>query len=424
MLSLKASFLFLLIIVFSFHSLTAGISDQPLFSKDRKDRNIQSFSRDNSVMIIPIKTQNGYTGIDEIIVTTGNTSARQRREAQMPARDNELPFFSLSDEQGKVLYETQFSFPAARTVPMAQGGRSDGSPDVIPITEPEAYLVVPYFKEAKFIDIYSPFREIQGASYDLAAIPTSFVFRPRVKQNRDSISGMENLSGAKATSKFYILVIASGYTSGQMSTFNSKADSLKTYLLSKQPFSNYSANIVINRYGNTTSLGCACGCSGISRLMCCTSSKVLSAAAASGYKYDEIIVLHNTSTYCGGGYRDNNNSYKVNSYNTYTMIYSGTSYKSMGLHEFGHSFGNLCDEYSYGSEGYTYYPCVNCRAACSDWSSISSTCTVGCDAKPSYYRPQDSIMLSLSLEYYNTVSINAAYSPDGLNLRLNYFTNR
>ena len=424
MITKKVPGVFLLLLICLVGSLVWGGSEElvPL----RGSRNamaIRAFSPRDSVMIIPVQSCDGRITVEKFVVTRGQPTIRQRQGNLLPIGQNDLPVFSLLDESGKVLYQTAFGFPVARTVPLPMDGIRDGVPDVVPISDPEMYLVVPYYKEARFIDIYYPYENTPGFSSDLQILDGYYIKNPP----RAEITGpspVENISTTFATSNFYVLIIASGYTSGQMTTFNNRANNLKTYLLSKSPFSNYAANIVINKYGNTSSLGCYCGCAGIARLMCCNSTKVLNAAAASGYQYDEIIVLHNTSTYCGGGYRDNNNSYKGSSYNTYCMIYSGIYYKSMGLHEFGHSFGNLCDEYSYGSEGYDYYPCVNCRASCSDWSPISPTCQLGCDARTYYYRPDNSIMLTLSTEYFNNVSIQATYSPDGLNKRLDYFTNR
>ena len=177
-------------------------------------------------------------------------------------------------------------------------------------------------------------------------------------------------------------------------------------------------------YPNTQDLGCNPGCNGIDRLMCCDSSKVMAAAEGSGSPYDEIIVIDNTATYSGGGMRDGGTTaYKTNSYSSYCQVYDGPYTVPMVLHEFGHSFGDLCDEYSYGSEGYSYAPCVNCRASCSDWATSSGICTLGCDARSSFFRPERSIMLDLNAPYtYNQASIKADYSPDGLGKRLNFFT--
>jgi hypothetical protein len=156
--------------------------------------------------------------------------------------------------------------------------------------------------------------------------------------------------------------------------------------------------------------------------MCCDSGKVISAASDSGYLLDEIIVMHNTRTYSGGGYREYLDGYRTNSYSSYAMIYSGSRYKEMALHEFGHSFGNLCDEYTYTTEGYSYNLCVNCREDCSGWRHITDACQVSCSARDDYYRAEDSIMLSLSIPYFNTVSTYSKYMPHGLERRLRFFT--
>jgi hypothetical protein len=104
------------------------------------------------------------------------------------------------------------------------------------------------------------------------------------------------------------------------------------------------------------------------------------------------------------------------------MIYSGSRYKEVALHEFGHSFGNLCDEYTYTTEGYSYSLCVNCRDDCSDWRHITDTCQVSCAERNDYYRPEDSIMYSLSIPQYNMVSIYSTYMPHGLERRFRFFT--
>ena len=172
---------------------------------------------------------------------------------------------------------------------------------------------------------------------------------------------------------FNVVIIASGYNSSNMTNFQSKAESRKDTLLNTEPFKTYVSKINVNIYSNSEDLGCYTGCDNIDRLMCCNWSSVVSAAAASGYYYDEIIVIHNTSVYAGGGFRESLDAYKLNSYNTYCAVYDGYYSDVMALHEFGHSFGNLCDEYSYGSEGYSYYDCVNCRSTCNDWSDTGGT---------------------------------------------------
>lgn len=59
--------------------------------------------------------------------------------------------------------------------------------------------------------------------------------------------------------------------------------------------------------------------------------------ALTGVPYEHIIILANTPVYGGGGI-----------YNSYTLTSSGNSnFAPVTVHEFGHSFGGLADEYFY-----------------------------------------------------------------------------
>lgn len=65
-----------------------------------------------------------------------------------------------------------------------------------------------------------------------------------------------------------------------------------------------------------------------------------------GLPYEHIIVLANTGQYGGGGI-----------YNSYTLTTAGhPSFRPVVVHEFGHSFGGLADEYYYDDQYETMYP--------------------------------------------------------------------
>lgn len=65
----------------------------------------------------------------------------------------------------------------------------------------------------------------------------------------------------------------------------------------------------------------------------------------SGVPYEHIIILANTEHYGGGGI--------LNSYNlSYTR---GRNFRPVVVHEFGHSFGGLADEYPYGDDDPMYF---------------------------------------------------------------------
>lgn len=64
-----------------------------------------------------------------------------------------------------------------------------------------------------------------------------------------------------------------------------------------------------------------------------------------GTPYEHIIVLANTAHYGGGGI-----------YNSYNLSYTrGKYYRPVVVHEFGHSFGGLGDEYPYGDSDPMYF---------------------------------------------------------------------
>jgi hypothetical protein len=65
-----------------------------------------------------------------------------------------------------------------------------------------------------------------------------------------------------------------------------------------------------------------------------------------GIPYEHIIVLVNSGRYGGGGI--------FNSYNLTTTHHA--KYRPVVVHEFGHSFGGLADEYAYGNDDPMYFP--------------------------------------------------------------------
>ena len=65
-----------------------------------------------------------------------------------------------------------------------------------------------------------------------------------------------------------------------------------------------------------------------------------------GTPYEHIIILVNTDHYGGGGI-----------FNFYNLTYAhGPQFRPVVVHEFGHSFGGLGDEYPYGNDDPIYFP--------------------------------------------------------------------
>lgn len=65
-----------------------------------------------------------------------------------------------------------------------------------------------------------------------------------------------------------------------------------------------------------------------------------------GIPYEHLIILANTDTYGGGGI-----------YNSYTLTTAHhKQFRPVVVHEFGHSFGGLADEYFYDDQYTEMYP--------------------------------------------------------------------
>jgi PKD repeat protein len=361
-----------------------------------------------TVLLIDIMLADSFPSIQKVVLQPG--AYRDKKQESSSGDDTAYRLVVLGHD-GSSLYETEFLFPISITIPLAfPGGAKDKTPSEIPLHNPELTLIVPYYEDADTILIMNPGDPNPAAARSMGDI----------EDLTREISASAPDSTPAESGKLNILIMASGYGTDNMSKFYSQADKIKNTLMTFAPFSTQATSINIHAYANTMDLECHSGCSGIDRLLCCHSSSVISAASSSGSLFDEIIVVHNTSTYAGGGYREYMDAYKTNSYNSYCAVYDGFYTASMAVHEFGHSFGNLCDEYLYTNEGITYAKCVNCMESCNLFPA-SSYCQLGCAAKADYYRPDTSIMYSLDKAFFNDASIFADYSPDGLDKRLAFF---
>ncbi len=158
-----------------------------------------------------------------------------------------------------------------------------------------------------------------------------------------------------------VVIMGDGYTAAEQSKFITDATSVKDYLLAQKPYSQYvnymnvTAVKVVSlesgaKHPNNTPecpsdhpasnpnnyFGSTFDYAGIHRLLYVTSqAAVYDVLAANTPDYDIVYVLVNTPFYGGGG-----GNFGVGSTNA--------SANEVALHELGHSFGGLADEYYYG----------------------------------------------------------------------------
>jgi len=154
-------------------------------------------------------------------------------------------------------------------------------------------------------------------------------------------------------------------------------------LFSYSPFQEHKSRFNFYIVNQSSDLDCHTNCKGIKNMICCNNNKVVD--IASQCPSDQIIVLLKEDQYCGtASFYAKTCSYTMNNLN-----------KQILVHEFGHSFGGLGDEYDYGES----YPSLslskmlfpNCdTSGCSKWDG---GCFEGCGWSDLYRSTEENCIM-------------------------------
>lgn len=167
--------------------------------------------------------------------------------------------------------------------------------------------------------------------------------------------------GGDAKDCIDVAIVAEGYTEAEMGRFYEDAQTACQAILDHAPFNRYKerfnfiavgvpsadSDVSVPREGawKRTSLSSHFDTFYSDRYLTTTHVKDLHDCLA-GVPYEHIIVLANTDTYGGGGI-----------YNFYTLTTAHhAQFRPVVVHEFGHSFGGLADEYFYDDQYTPMYP--------------------------------------------------------------------
>jgi hypothetical protein len=171
---------------------------------------------------------------------------------------------------------------------------------------------------------------------------------------------MENGDPAE---KVDILILGDGYTAGEMEKFRKDAQRLNEIMFSTQPFKEHKKEFNVRRMDVPSeesgidvpdkgiwkrhALGAHYNTFGVPRYVLTLENKTLRDIAGTA-PYDFLCILINDTRYGGGGI-----------YNLYSTTYTGERVRGqewqedyMYVHEFGHSFGGLADEYYTATTAY------------------------------------------------------------------------
>ncbi|MCP4310549.1 MAG: peptidase M64 [Bacteroidetes bacterium] len=218
----------------------------------------------------------------------------------------------------------------------------------------------PWPKEPVMVELYD--RDIKGdfqLTWSGEFDPQSIFADPTIRQVCETVD-ME-INGI-SEEKVDILFLAEGYTVGEMDKFLGDARRSMEYIFSEEPFrSNRKAFNVravksagadsgtdIPGHGlwKSTVMNTSFYTFGIERYMTTSDMKSVCDVAANAH-YDQIYILVNTDKYGGGGI-----------YNFYSISAADNQEsRAVVIHEFGHAFAGLADEYFNSSVAYNdFFP--------------------------------------------------------------------
>lgn len=195
-------------------------------------------------------------------------------------------------------------------------------------------------------------------------------YAPLVEQAKSKgTQSIEKASGG-IDNRINLLFMGDGYTSGQESDFNADVDSVIAYMQTFEPYQSYANFTSYDRIftpSNQSGADKPAACftpevivdtafdgsfciADIQRLVTVNSSKVLTAAAASP-NWNEIAVIVNDKEYGGSG-------------GFFSTFSTNASADDIFIHEYGHSFTDLADEYSSEYPGFPLCSDISGAAPC------------------------------------------------------------
>ena len=187
-----------------------------------------------------------------------------------------------------------------------------------------------------------------------------------------------------------IAILSNGY--GDLARFRSDASTVQQALLAREPFKTRATQFAFTVVENTTDLKCV-HAANMDRLITCDQAAAKAMLLQRGIAYHKGIILVDDWHYGGSGGGD------------FAVSYNGTQMREVVVHEFGHSFGGLLDEYLLLS---TDSWMAN-RAEANCWSGVPPASWTPTPFKecrsPGWYRPNDcSLMRALGCLDFNAVS--------------------
>lgn len=287
--------------------------------------------------------------VDEL-VSLPHWYGRRQRLDEVPLKGNgEITVRSKAD--GKVIYRHTFSSLFQEWLSTEESKRT--------MKSFENVFLVPFPKAAVDITVtLRDYHEKVNASMTHSVDPKDILIR---KTGEELATPYITLQKAVDTTRcIHVAYVAEGYQQHEMGTFLEDCRIAMESLFAHEPFKQMQDRFnMVAVMSPSAESGTSWPAKGIwkntvlgshfdtfysDRYLTTLHLKKLHDVLA-GIPYEHIIILVNTDHYGGGGI-----------YNSYNLTYAhGSAFRPVVVHEFGHSFGGLGDEYPYGNDDPMYF---------------------------------------------------------------------
>ena len=287
--------------------------------------------------------------LDELYTSPG-WYGKRKRLAEVPIDGNGQITVLAND--GKIIYRNSFSTLFQEWVSYDEAKTTTRSFENV--------FLVPMPKDTVAVNVtlYNNRRE-PTASFTHRVVPSDILIRHIGEKNRTPYRIISK--PADDDNCIRIAYVAEGYTQKEMGKFISDVRKANDAMFAHEPFSSEKGKFEViavmpaseesgtseprNGVWKKTALNSHFDTFYSNRYLTTLSLKRLHDVLA-GIPYEHIIILVNTAEYGGGGI--------LNSYNL--SMTDHKMFKPVVVHEFGHSFAGLADEYAYEHEQLGMYP--------------------------------------------------------------------
>lgn len=272
------------------------------------------------------------------------------------------PRAQLIDESGNGMYLVEVSLPDSDVILYSHGycllfGEWQTSEEATLINKGfHESVIIPYPKETVEVTFYAKTDLLELVEQMTILVnPNDYFIKPAPKLPYPIYNVYGDYPIDKAVD---IVLLPDGYTEQEMGKFINDCQFFVKSLFGYEPYNRYQDRFNIravlvpsqdsditmpgDRLYRNTALSCSFWTFDSERY-CMTYDNETMKTLAGQVPYDQIYILANTKKYGGGGI-----------FNSYCVSTTGNSYSSdVIIHEFGHGFAGLADEYAYdGTDNY------------------------------------------------------------------------